>query len=178
MTAAWVEAAPIADASRAREPWWLIHSRPRQEKQVAGWLEREGLRVDLPLRPRVRIYPGKRVTFHHPIFPGYVFGAFPAERKNAVFASGHVAAIHPVVDQVRLVRELAALHRALEAGVELEDVAFLRAGQRVRITVGKLRGLEGIIVRRAGRTRLVLSVDLLQRSVAVEIDPEWVEPSA
>ncbi|MFQ3671547.1 MAG: transcription termination/antitermination NusG family protein [Verrucomicrobiia bacterium] len=158
-------------------PWWLIHSRPRQEKRVAAWLEREGFDVDLPLRPRVKVYPGKRVTFHHPVFPGYVFGAFPAQAKNTVYGSGHVAAILEVADQGRLKRELAALHQALEAGCELEEVGFLRVGQRVRITAGRLRGLEGILVRRAGRSRLVLSVEMVQRSVALELDPEWVEPS-
>lgn len=166
----------VATAEDVR--WWLIHSRPRQEKQMAGWLEREGYGFELPLRSKVRVYPGKRVTFSHPIFPGYVFGAFPARVRQAVYGSGHAAAVIGVEDQGRLVRELGALRRALEAGLDLEACPFLRVGQRVRITGGKLSGLEGIVVRRAGRTRLILSVELLQRSVAVEIDPEWVEPSA
>lgn len=157
-------------------PWWLIHSRPRCEKRMAAWLEGEGFKNELPLRQKVRVYPGKRVVFSHPIFPGYVFGAFPMEARAKVYASGHAAAIRAVVDQARLLRDLEGLRRALASGLDLEVSPYLSIGQRVRITAGRLRGVEGRVVRQAGRTRLILSVELLQQAVAVEIDPEWVTP--
>lgn len=162
----------------SNQKWWVIHTRPRCEKKMDTWLAQEGLDRYLPLRSRVKTYPGKRVTFQHPLFPGYVFGAFTLARRNAVYGSGFAAGVLQVADQGAFLRELDAIRRALEAGLGMDDCPYLGVGRRARITCGKLRGIEGVVTRRSGRTKLILSVELLQRSVAVEIEPDWLEPLA
>jgi transcription antitermination factor NusG len=159
-------------------PWWVLHTKPRCEKKMDQWLAAEGMDHYLPTRTKLRIYPGKRVRFEHPLFAGYTFGAFTLLQRNAVYGSGHAAAVLEVVDQPRFLSELDAIRRALDAGLGVEDCPYLGVGRRARITAGKLRGLEGIVVRRSGRTKLILSVELLQRSVAMEIEPDWLEPLA
>jgi len=157
--------------------WWALHTKPRCEKKMDHWLAQQGFDHYLPLREKVREYPGKRVSFHHPLFAGYTFGAFTLLERNAVYGSGHAAAVIEVHNQARLVSELDAIRRVLAAGLGTEDCPYLGVGRRARITTGRLKGLEGVVLRRSGRTKLVLSVDMLQRSVALEIEPDWLEPA-
>jgi hypothetical protein len=159
-------------------PWWVIHTRPRCEKKMDQWLAARQFGHYLPLRSRLRVYPGKRVTFEHPLFAGYAFGAFSLLQRNAVYGSGHAAAVLAVENQGHFLRELVAIRAALASGLGVVDCPYLCVGRRARIATGKLRGLEGIILRRSGRTKLILSVELLQRSIALEIEPDWLEPLA
>ncbi|MDX6766286.1 MAG: transcription termination/antitermination NusG family protein [Candidatus Methylacidiphilales bacterium] len=156
--------------------WWVLHTRPRCEKKLDQWLAQQGLGHYLPLRERIRVYPGKRTAFHHPLFAGYTFGAFSLLQRNAVYGSGHVAAVIEVHDQGRLLAELEAIRLVLASGLGTEDCPYLGVGRRARITTGRLKGLEGVVQRRSGRTKLILSVEILQRSVALEIEPDWLEP--
>lgn len=139
------------------------------------WLAQQEMGHYLPTRPKLRIYPSKRIIFQHPLFPNYTFGAFSLLQRNKVYGSEFAAGILDVADQARLLGELHQLRLALESGTQTEDCPFLAIGQKARITAGKLRGLEGLVLRRGKKTRLVLSVELLQRSVSVEIDPGMLE---
>jgi transcription antitermination factor NusG len=156
--------------------WWIIHTRPRCEKKMDAWFTAQGMDRYLPTRPKKRSYPGKTVTFQHPLFPCYAFGSFSLLERNAVYGSGHAAAVLEVVEQKQFLHELEQIRHALHTGLEAKDCAYLSVGKRARVTVGKLRGFEGIVLRGNHKTRLVLSVEMLQRSVAVEIDPAWLEP--
>lgn len=142
------------------------------------WLAHAGLVHWLPCRPKVRTYPSKRVTFQHPLFPGYTFGAFSLRQRNAVYGSGYAAAVLEIPHQPTFLREMTAIQTALAAGLGVEDCPYLAPGRRARITTGRLRGLEGTVLRRSGRTKLLLSIELLQRAVAVEIEPDWLDPLA
>ncbi|HPA19183.1 MAG TPA: hypothetical protein PLU30_15660 [Verrucomicrobiae bacterium] len=150
--------------------WWVIHTRPRCEKKMDEWFQRARCPRHLPVRPSLRIYKSKRVTFEKPLFPGYAFGAFAPLERQAVFRSDYAAGILAVVDQTLFLHQMGAIQSALEAGAPLEDHPFLAEGQRVRITTGRFRGIEGIIARFRNRTRVCLSVDMLQRAVALEVD--------
>lgn len=156
-------------------PWWVIHTRPRCEKKMDEWFRRQGMEHYLPVRPKIRLYPGKQVTFHHPIFPGYAFASFDLRQRNDVYGSGYAAGILEVVHQTGFLTELASLRTALEAGAAVEGCVYLAVGQKARIVSGRLRGLEGKILRRSGKVKMILSVEMLQRSVAIEVAPEWLE---
>lgn len=161
-------------------PWWVVRTRPRCEKKMDGWLASHGCPRYLPTRPKARAYPSKTVVFHHPLFPGYAFGAFPLSWRRAVLGSGYAAGVIDVVHQSGFLEELAAIQRALDASLPIDDapLGYLKRGATVRITAGPLRGSTGVLQRVGHRHRLVLSVDVLQRSIAVEIDPAWVELAA
>ena len=88
----------------------------------------------------------------------------------------YTANVLEVVDQQRLVDQLRQLQLALQAGQWVEALPFLEAGRRVRVQAGPLRGLEGLIVRIKGQTRIVLNVDMIRESVAVEVDSSLLSP--
>lgn len=156
--------------------WWVIHTLSRCEKKMDAWFEKNHLAHYLPTRPKKRSYPGKTVTFQHPLFPGYTFGSFSLMERNSIYGTGYAAAALEVVDQQQLINELEQIRRALQSGLDSKDCPFLAIGKRARVITGKLKGLEGIVTRSHHKTRMILSVEMLQRSVSVEIDPEWLEP--
>jgi len=168
--------APIGKESETADTavWWVIHVRPRCEKKMARWLADAGVETYLPLRRVLRSYPGKRVEFQIPLFPGYVFACFSLRDRNAIYASNWAAHVLPVENQADLLRQLQAVRLLLQSGVSFRDCPYFETGQRVRIHGGELKGLDGVVQRVAGRERLVISVDLLQRSVAVEVDSRWL----
>lgn len=167
---------PLNFSLATERRWWVLHTRPRCEKKMDAWFDSKGLDHYLPTRPKKRSYPGKTVTFQHPLFPCYTFGFFSLFDRNAVYGSGHAAAVLEVVDQALLIRELHQVRLALESGLETKNCPYLTVGKRARVTNGKLRGFEGIVLRGNHKTRIILSVEMLQRSVSVEIDPAWLEP--
>lgn len=158
--------------------WWVIHTRPRCEKKMAEWLNDRGWPSSLPLRRQRRDYASKSVVFHLPLFPGYCFGKFAEARQSELYASGYAARILKIVDQEGFFHQLSALESALESGGAVEPVPYLKPGRRVRITSGKFRGLEGKIERLASGQRLILSLDILQQSVALVIDQDRVQLAA
>ena len=158
-------------------PWWVIHVRPRCEKKMHHWFQSSGMECSLPVRRVLRSYPGKRVEFELPLFSGYAFGCFDLLERNAVYGSGYAAAVLEVCDQKLFVLQMSALGQALDSGARVEECPYFSTGQRVKIHRGELRGLCGIVTRIAGGDRLVLSVDFLQRSVAVEIDAGLLSPA-
>jgi transcription antitermination factor NusG len=161
--------------STAQRRWWVIHTRPRCEKKIDQWFAQQGWDHYLPTRPKKRTYQSKVVTFQNPLFPGYTFGVFSLLERHSVYGSEYAASVLEAVDQERLIHELDQLRLALSHDQDLKECAYLKIGQRARVTLGKLRGLEGILQRRQGQSRMILSVEMLQRSVSVEVDPEWLE---
>src|SRR5437879_5370408 len=111
-----------------------------------------------------------------PLFPGYLFCRFDQKNRFPIVVTPGVLQVVgvgkipvPVADV-----EIAALQTAVQSGLPRQPWPFLQIGQRVRVEYGSLCGLEGILLTFKGRHRLVLSVTLLQRSVAVEVDVAWV----
>jgi len=115
----------------------------------------------------------------HPLFPSYVFCRFDVNKRLPILVTPGVMLIVgmgrtplPVEDS-----EIAALQSIVNSGLQVECWPFLKLGQSVRIDRGVLEGVEGILVAVKKHYRLVVSVTLLQRSVAVEVDHDWVTPT-
>lgn len=113
-----------------------------------------------------------------PLIPGYVFCRFDTANRMPILTTPGIVQIvsagkspQPVDDT-----EMRSLIQAVEAGVHLQLWPFLKAGQRVLIEEGPLRSLEGVLISIKGQDQLILSVSLLQRSVAVAVDRRWVKP--
>ena len=159
-------------------PWYVAYSRPRHEKHIAHQLEERGVRSFVPLYTSVRRWKDRRKRLELPLFPGYVFVQMALQSRLDLLR------LPGVVDFVRfqgrpvpvLSCEIETLRRGLTAAVAVHPHPYLQAGRRVRVRRGALDGVEGIFVRRRGQTRVVLSVSLIQRSIAIEIEEEDVEP--
>lgn len=159
--------------------WFALHVRSRHEVIVAAILENKGYDKFLPMYRSRRLWSDRIVHLELPLFPGYVFCRFDLnDRRVPILTTPGVvrivgAANHPVpMDD----GEIAAIQVIIKSGFLAEPWPYLRLGNLVRIQYGALSGLEGILVEKKKRHRLVVSVTLLQRSVAVEIDSAWVTP--
>ena len=155
--------------------WYVAHTRPRREKKLAEYSEREGFRVTLPCYRAVHKYRGKTVTFLKPLFPGYVFLQLLVHQRQKVYQSDYVANLLDVPDQETFARQLADILHALETGLEVCLAPQITAGARVRIKSGPLRGLEGCVQERAGVTMVLLRLDFISQAAAVKIEATELE---
>jgi transcription antitermination factor NusG len=155
--------------------WFVAHTRPRCEKKLAAWCRREGLETTLPLYRSVRAYRGKTVTFHKPLFPGYLFlRVRPAQRQQAC-RSDYVANLLHVPDQAEFDRQLADILAALETELEVRLAPSIGPGSRVRIKSGPLLGLEAWVESRSGMTEALLRLDFIGQAAAVRVDATQLE---
>ena len=159
-------------------PWFALQVRTRHENGVATYLQGKGYEWFLPLYKRRKRWSDRIKETEAPLFPGYLFCRFNPQDRLPILTTPGVTQIVgynriPVpVDET----EINAIRRLVSSGVPNQPCAFFRVGSTVRIETGALRGLEGILLELKGKRRLVLSISLLQRSVAVEIDSEAVSP--
>ena len=157
----------------------VAHARPRCEKKIAAWCVSEGLPHYLPLRRKTHRYGGRVRTYLSPLFPGYLFCMVNAEHRGHLRRHRHVANVLETVEQERLVQQLQQVRQVLaaEPAGDPEVLPYLQPGRPVRVMAGPFQGLEGVVAQVRGRTRVVLHVDLISRSVAVEADPSFLEPA-
>lgn len=148
----------------------------RKEAAIAAQLEGQGFECFLPQYKSVRQWSDRKKEIEQPLFPGYLFCRLDyLQRRPVVITPGVLQIVGtgrkavPVED-----REIEALQTAVASGVGAQPWPYLEIGERVRIHSGQLAGLEGFLINFKGNHRVVLSVTLLQRSVALEVDLAWV----
>ncbi len=166
-------AVPFPDAIVGE--WHVLHTRSRQEKIVAADLAAMGIAHFLPLVDQVRYYGRRKARVSAPLFPGYVFLRGSIEQAYQADRTKRIANVIRVAAQEALDWELRNLHLALTRQAPLIPYPYLKKGVRVEIRSGPFRGLQGIIEDRTGTDRLILSVDILGRSVSLEIDGALLE---
>jgi transcription antitermination factor NusG len=159
-------------------PWWAVYTRHQHEKQVADTLEAKGYDVLLPMYSSLRRWKDRRKLISVPLFPGYVFVRGCRERRLGIVSTPGVHMVLTRGDAAAEIpeEEILAIRRTLEAKFAVEPHPFLNCGDRVRVMRGALEGVEGILVRKKNIFRLILSVDMLAQSVAVEINATDVQP--
>ncbi len=160
--------------------WYAIWTRSHSEQLVADQLLAKGLQVFLP---KISVWSrrgGVRHAIRVPMFSGYVFLNESVDKNtylDVIKARGVVRILGDRWDSLSAISdgEIEGLQALVNSGVAITPHSYLREGQRVRITGGPLKGVDGILVdNKSEKGLLVLSVDLLQRSVAVQIDCTWV----
>ncbi len=167
----------MAAANRREGNWYALYTCPRHEKHVARQIEQRHISCFLPLYRSVRRWKDRRKELELALFPGYVFVRMDLQDKLRVLQ---------VPGAVRLVtfngqpaalpeQEIECLRNRQSSCGTIEPHPYLCVGRRVRVRNGPLQGLEGIIRRSKDKCRVVLSLDLIMRSVAVEIDEGDVE---
>jgi transcription antitermination factor NusG len=156
--------------------WYALYTRHQHEKVVAEILSAKGFDVFLPVYETVRRWKDRQKQLAMPLFPCYVFLRGGLDRRVDVVTT---PGLHSIVGAERPAAipeaEIEAIRIALETRIRIEPHPFLRCGDWVRVRTGPLAGVEGILVRKKNAFRLVLSVELLGKSVAVEVDASAVE---
>jgi transcription antitermination factor NusG len=168
----------LAPASEVREEaWYALYTRHQHEKAVAQSLEGKGFEVFLPLYSAVHRWKDRTKELSLPLFPCYVFLRNKGREWLPVLTT---PGVHMVVSCAGLPTpipetEIVAIRRVVDNSILIEPHPFLRTGDWVRVRSGALADIEGILVRKKSRFRLVLSVDMLGKSASVEVDLANVE---
>ena len=158
--------------------WFAAYVTARHEKQVALQLERRGVQCFLPLYRSVRRWKDRRKELELPLFPSYVFV------NIAIHDKLQVQCVPGVVQFVTFngkpaplpQTDIESLRQGL-TGIAVEPHPLLRVGRRVRVHSGAMTGVEGILIRKKDKCRVVITLELIQRSVAVEVDEADIEPA-
>lgn len=167
------EARPVRQAR-----WYAVYTCANHEKRVAKQFAGRDVKHFLPEYVSVRRWKDRKVRLHLPLFPGYLFVHLAAQERLDVLQVPSVVRLvgfdgrpTPLPDEdINRIREF------LGQGWRAEPHRYLVAGRRARVVRGPLAGMEGIVVRRKNRSRLVLSFELIQRSMAIEIDEGDLAP--
>jgi transcription antitermination factor NusG len=158
--------------------WYALQIRTRWESSTAVLLGGRGYETFLPTYKTKKRWSGKLREVNAALFPGYVFCRFDAQKRLPILVTPGVIAVVgrgkvplPVDDG-----EIEAIQTVVSSGFRAEPWPFLELGQKVRIESDPLQGLEGVLINFKGHQRIVVSVSLLRRSVALEIDRSCVRP--
>jgi transcription antitermination factor NusG len=162
--------------------WYALQVAPKRENTVAALLEYKGYEHYVPTYQPNGQRQRTVETAEKKLFPGYVFCKFVYQAKGRVKDGGGVVTTPGIIRILGGVKpvsipseEIDAIRRVLSARLRLEPCPF-QIGQKVKIEAGPLRGISGIVIRSAKKHRLVLSLELLQRSVAATVKHEWICP--
>ena len=158
--------------------WFAIYVQARHEKSVVSILHIKGYETCLPVVRSKREWSDRDKWLDVPAFPGYVFCRFEAERRSPILATPGVVSVvgsrqAPIAVEPEEMDSLLKLERAKH---NAQAWPYLETGEKVRIEGGSLHGLTGILADCSKPARVVVSVSLLQRSVAVEVDRARVSP--
>lgn len=155
--------------------WFVAHTKPRREKKLVEYCQRQGIAVKLPCFDSVHKYRGKTVVFQKPLFPGYAFMQLQTGQRDAVRQNDHVANLLEVFDQESFYRQLQDILLALESNLEVRLAPAIGEGMRVRIRSGPLQGLEGWVEQRYGRATVLLRLDFINQAAAVKLDADMLD---
>ena len=156
--------------------WWALFTKARQEKALARDLRATGIPFYLPLVRKTNLIRGRKVCSYLPVFPGYVFVFADDNGRVQSLKTNRVCTTLPVHDGRELQSDLRQLDQLIESGVPLTVEERLAPGDHVRIRRGSLAGIEGVVLERRERSRLLVAVHFLQSGVSLEIDDFLLEP--
>ena len=170
----------IAQNAASDLAWFAIQTMPRHERKVAAELQRKGLCTFLPLFPSARQWSDRVRVLDMPLFPGYVFVQMsPAPdtriavlRSNGVTSFVGVRGVGVPIPET----QIAAVQSVLDQKLPFSPYPFLNIGQRVCIRGGSLDGIRGILIEIKGDLSLVISVDLIHKSLAIRVAGYRIEP--
>jgi len=157
--------------------WYALYTRHQHEKTINEILTRKGFEVFLPLYSAVHRWKDRNKILSLPLYPSYVFLHDDLQHKLPILMTPGVHSIvgtaegpEPIPDF-----EINAVRRVIESSLVVEPHPYLQCGDRVRVQTGPLEGIEGILIRKKNAYRLVLSVEMIMKSVSIEIDASLVE---
>jgi transcription antitermination factor NusG len=157
--------------------WFALQTRSRHEKIVRQELVTRNIEQFLPTVKRLSQWKDRKKEIEFPLFPGYCFARFSLDNRLAVLQSPGVVHIvgalrpEPIPDA-----EIESLRLVMTNRTRYEVYPYLKEGALVEVTGGPLQGVKGVLVRHARPYRLILSITLIQRAVAVEVDAACVVP--
>ncbi len=169
------------DCSRSSEyNWYAVYVKARHEFRVLERLKKSGIETFLPLVERLSKWKDRKKLIPYPLFPGYIFVHIrrsPVDIRAVLKTQGVVRflSFEPRNPEVIPEEQIYSLKRLIESKEHIDPYPYVKVGQRVRVKRGPLTGAEGILIRKGKGHLFVVSIDILRRSVSVEIDASDVE---
>ena len=157
------------------ERWFVAHTKPRCEKKLKLWCDSKSIINSLPTYPSAHKYRGKEVTFHKPLFPGYLFISTYVSERQKILSSNYVANLLEPPDQEEFAAQLSDIQLAVETMDNIRVVPNINAGTKVLIQRGPLAGLEAWVEGRAGPREVFLRLDFIGQAAAVSVAVEDLE---
>jgi transcription antitermination factor NusG len=157
--------------------WFAVYTRHQHEKVIADLLSMKGFEIFLPLYRVVHLWKDRKKQLNLPLFPCYLFVKADLKRRLEIVTTPGVCCLVGASGQPSAIpaSEIDPLQKAISGRLPIEPYPHLRTGDRVRIRSGPLEGIEGSLVRKKGTYCLVLSVEVLGRAVAVEVDTSMID---
>lgn len=154
--------------------WYAIYTSANHEKRVGQQLSERQIENFVPLYESSRRWKDRRVTLQMPLFPGYLFVRLALRDRLSVVQIAGVARLVGFngTPTALAEEEIVALQTGLRSGMKAQPHPFLTVGRSVRVNDGPFSGLTGILIRRKGKSRVVVSIQLLRQSIAIEV-PDW-----
>ena len=158
--------------------WFAITVKPQHEFAVENGLTAKGVDAYVPASWTLRSWSDRIKKLQQPVFPGYVFGYFDSAVRSSVLKTPGAKSIVSFGNTLAAIpdQQISSIRQMLDSSLPVHAHPFLREGQRVRIGGGPLAGVEGILTQCRHTAHLVVSIELLQRSVSVQVDPGVVIP--
>ena len=167
---------PAEEAIAASMPWWALYTLPRREKELMRRLRAWQVPFYSPIIETRKQSPQGRIRKSYvPLFGGYVFLCGGEEERYRALTTNCVSRCLTVPDADRLVADLRQIRRLILADVPLTPESRIQAGTRVRVRSGSLMGVEGVVVRRQNKERLLVAVRFLQQGASLLLDDFQVE---
>ncbi|MGH9709845.1 MAG: UpxY family transcription antiterminator [Candidatus Acidiferrales bacterium] len=162
-----------------QEPcWYAAYTCANHEKSVAGQFSGRGVEHFLPLYETVHRWKDRRMRLELPLFPSYIFVHLPLRERLRVLQVPGVVRLVGFGDHAAPLPadEIEMLRNGLSGEFKAKPHPYLTVGRRMRITSGPLAGMEGILMRQKSNFRLVLSINLIMRSIVVDVDAANIRP--
>jgi transcription antitermination factor NusG len=157
--------------------WWCIYTLSRREKDLMRKLAVFKIAHYSPVIPkRYRSPNGRLRTSYVPLFPNYVFMFGTDEDRYEAMKTNCISKCSPITDREQLVHDLKQIHYVIDSGVALTPESRLEPGNKVRVKTGPFANYEGIVIRREGKTRLLLSIQFIEQCVSMEMDEGLLDP--
>jgi transcription antitermination factor NusG len=158
--------------------WYAAYTLSHHEKTAAKHFGQRAIEHFVPTYEAVRVWKDRRKHITAPLFPGYVFVRVPLRDKLRVLVVPGVVRLVGFENRPVAVpdEEIATLRNIVTHRLNAEPHPYLVAGRKVRLTRGALVGMRGVLIRRKGRLRLLLAVDLIRQAATIEVDAADVEP--
>ena len=159
--------------------WYALKVRARSESMVGAYLSHKGYECFCPMYKLRRQWSDRVKTVQHPLFPGYVFCRFALNTRLPILTTPGVNIIvgcgkpEPISET-----EIETIRTLVKSGLSYQPCPYLTVGQLVQVEHGSMNGVIGLVTDVRNQFRLIISVDLLMRSVSVDIDRTWVKPIA
>jgi transcription antitermination factor NusG len=167
----------MSEASRAdhyngESRWWAVYTHSRHEKLANRYLHNTGTEVFLPLYKASRRWNQRSARVELPLFPCYLFVRIPLSERMRVLKAPGVIRIVGTGEQLTPLddHEVSGIRSYLESDLPAEPFEAPAVGERVRILSGPLSGFTGTLLRQKGRARAVIEIELLMRSIIVDVD--------